>query len=54
MQKEDVWIHTSCDQCLGECGILVHRIDGIAREIKGDPDCQIVEAESVQRVMQES
>jgi anaerobic selenocysteine-containing dehydrogenase len=39
MQKEDIWIHTSCDQCLGECGILVHRIDGIAREIKGDPEC---------------
>jgi len=39
MEKEDVWIHTSCDQCLGECGILVHREDGILREIKGDPDC---------------
>jgi molybdopterin-containing oxidoreductase family molybdopterin binding subunit len=38
-KKEDVWIHTSCDQCLGECGVLVHRVDGVVREIKGDPDC---------------
>ena len=38
-RKEDVWIHTNCDQCLGECGILVHRIDGVIREVKGDPEC---------------
>ncbi|WP_300458195.1 molybdopterin-dependent oxidoreductase [Desulfobacula sp.] len=38
-KKEDVWIHTSCDQCLGECGIMVRRVDGIVREIKGDPEC---------------
>ena len=37
--REDVWIHSSCDQCLGECGILVHRVNGVVREIKGDPDC---------------
>jgi anaerobic selenocysteine-containing dehydrogenase len=37
--KEDVWIHSICDQCLGECGILVHRVDGVVREIIGDPDC---------------
>ncbi|MBU2497324.1 MAG: molybdopterin-dependent oxidoreductase [Proteobacteria bacterium] len=38
-KKEDIWIHTSCDQCLGECGILVRRVDGVVREIKGDPEC---------------
>jgi molybdopterin-containing oxidoreductase family molybdopterin binding subunit len=37
--QEDIWIHTNCDQCLGECGILVHRVDGVVREIKGDANC---------------
>ncbi len=37
--REDIWIHSSCDQCLAECGILVHRVDGVVREIVGDPDC---------------
>lgn len=38
-KKEDLWIHSSCDQCLGECGILAHRVNGVVTEIKGDPDC---------------
>lgn len=37
--KEDIWIHTNCDQCLAECGVVVHRVDGVVREIKGDPNC---------------
>ena len=37
-KREDVWIHTTCDQCLGECGIMVHRVDGVVREIKGNPN----------------
>ncbi len=39
MQKEDTWIHSICGMCMGECGILVHRVDGVAVDIKGDPDC---------------
>src|SRR3990170_2087305 len=39
MQKEDVWIHSICEMCKGDCGILVHRVDGVIVDIKGDPDC---------------
>ncbi len=39
MQKEDVWIHSICEMCKGDCGILVHRVDGVVVDIKGDPDC---------------
>ncbi len=37
--KEDVWIHTVCDMCLGGCGTLVHRVDGVIVKIEGDPNC---------------
>src|SRR5574340_1594593 len=39
MQKEDVWLHSICEMCKGDCGILVHRVDGVVVDIKGDPDC---------------
>ncbi len=39
MPKEDIWIHSVCDVCMGECGILVHRVEGVVVDIKGDPDC---------------
>ncbi len=39
MQKEDLWVHSVCDVCEGACGILVHRVDGVVVDIKGDPDC---------------
>ena len=38
MQKEDTWVHSICDMCRGGCGILVHRVDGMVVDIKGDPD----------------
>ncbi len=38
-QKEDVWIHTICEMCLGDCGILAHRVDGVIVKIEGDPEC---------------
>lgn len=41
MHNDDKWIHTVCDQCRGDCGILVHRVNGVVVEIKGDPDCPI-------------
>jgi len=37
--KEDIWIHSICDVCEGACGILLHRVDGVVVDIKGDPDC---------------
>ena len=37
--KEDVWIHSVCNMCLGDCGILVHRVDGVVVKIEGDPNC---------------
>ena len=39
MKKEDIWIHSVCGMCLGDCGLLVHRVDGVVVDIKGDPDC---------------
>ena len=39
MKKEDVWLHTVCGQCLGDCGMLAHRVDGVIVDVKGDPDC---------------
>ena len=39
MQKEDLWLHSICEMCKGDCGILVHRVDGVVADIKGDPDC---------------
>ncbi|MFC2059660.1 molybdopterin-dependent oxidoreductase [Chloroflexota bacterium] len=39
MQKEDTWVHSACEMCMGGCGILVHRVDGVVTGIKGDPDC---------------
>ena len=38
-KKEDVWIKSICGMCLGDCGIIVHRVDGVVVDIKGDPDC---------------
>ncbi len=34
----DEWIPTLCDMCYNYCGILVRRKDGLAVEIKGNPD----------------
>ncbi len=39
VQKDDVWVHSACWMCIGTCGILVHRVDGVVVDIKGDPDC---------------
>ena len=36
--KEDVWIHTQCARCYNDCGIQVHRVNGVAVEIQGVPD----------------
>jgi anaerobic selenocysteine-containing dehydrogenase len=38
-EKDDVWIHTACEMCLGECGVLAHRVDGVVVKIEGDPNC---------------
>ena len=40
MQKrEDLWLHSICEMCKGDCGILVHRVGDVVVDIKGDPDC---------------
>ncbi|MFC1952966.1 molybdopterin-binding protein, partial [Chloroflexota bacterium] len=36
-KQEDIWIHTQCARCYAECGIKVHRINGVAVEIQGIP-----------------
>ncbi|MFC1954690.1 molybdopterin-dependent oxidoreductase [Chloroflexota bacterium] len=35
--NEDVWIPTQCQRCYAACGIWVHRINGVAVEIQGEP-----------------
>ena len=36
--REDVWLHTQCARCYQNCGIRVHRVNGVAVEIQGIPD----------------
>lgn len=35
--KEDVWIPTQCTRCYAYCAIRVHRVNGVAVEIEGEP-----------------
>ena len=35
---EDVWIPTMCGRCYALCSIWVHRVNGVAVEIQGEPD----------------
>ncbi len=37
--REDVWIHTACEMCNGNCGIRAHRVDGVVVKLEGDPNC---------------
>ena len=37
--KEDVWLPTTCLMCYNSCGTLVHRVNGVAVGIEGNPDC---------------
>lgn len=40
-ESEGQWIPTTCNMCFNNCGILVHVVDGVAVEIKGNPDSPI-------------
>ncbi|MBU2608059.1 MAG: molybdopterin-dependent oxidoreductase [Chloroflexi bacterium] len=35
---EDVWIPSICSRCYANCGILVHRVNGVVVKIEGNPD----------------
>jgi molybdopterin-containing oxidoreductase family molybdopterin binding subunit len=35
---DDTWIPTQCGRCFSTCSIRVHRINGIATRIEGNPD----------------
>ncbi|MBI2850532.1 MAG: molybdopterin-dependent oxidoreductase [Chloroflexi bacterium] len=35
--KEDLWVSTQCMRCYGVCAIRVHRVNGVAVEIQGEP-----------------
>ncbi len=37
--KEDLWIKTACSGCYGNCPVRVHRVNGRAVKIEGEPDC---------------
>lgn len=34
---DDVWIPSTCALCYAVCSILVHRVDGVAVKIEGNP-----------------
>lgn len=35
---EDTWIPSTCSMCYNQCGILVHKINGVVVKIEGNPD----------------
>jgi len=35
---DDVWIPTQCRRCTAMCGILAHRVNGVAVRLEGNPD----------------
>ena len=35
---DDAWISTQCGRCFSNCAIRVHRINGVAVKIEGNPD----------------
>ncbi|NIN96380.1 MAG: molybdopterin-dependent oxidoreductase [Anaerolineae bacterium] len=35
---EDVWVPTICDLCDANCGLLVHRVNGVVVKVEGNPD----------------
>ena len=37
--RDDVWLHSACDVCNSNCGVLVHRVNGVVVKIEGDPNC---------------
>ncbi len=36
--NEDVWIKTTCNQCQEWDQVIVHRVNGVAIKVEGDPD----------------
>lgn len=38
---EDKWIPTMCFRCYSGCGIRVHRVNGVAVKIEGNPDTKM-------------
>ncbi|MBI2916359.1 MAG: molybdopterin-dependent oxidoreductase [Chloroflexi bacterium] len=35
--REDVWVHSTCANCISGCPIRVRRVDGVAVKVEGDP-----------------
>jgi anaerobic selenocysteine-containing dehydrogenase len=38
---DDAWIPSTCALCYGVCSILVHRVDGVAVKIEGNPNSAV-------------
>ncbi|HJN87104.1 MAG: molybdopterin-dependent oxidoreductase [Dehalococcoidia bacterium] len=36
--EEDVWVPSACGMCYSQCGIKVHRVNGVVVKIEGNPD----------------
>ncbi|MFQ5879985.1 MAG: molybdopterin-dependent oxidoreductase [Dehalococcoidia bacterium] len=36
--EEDVWLASHCSMCFNNCGIKVHRVNGVVVKIEGNPD----------------
>jgi anaerobic selenocysteine-containing dehydrogenase len=35
---EDEWVRTTCGGCYAKCSIRVHRVNGVAVKVEGEPD----------------
>src|SRR5512146_993070 len=40
-ERDDRWIPSSCGLCYGTCSTRVHRVDGVAVKIEGNPDSAV-------------
>ncbi|MBI4232876.1 MAG: molybdopterin-dependent oxidoreductase [Chloroflexi bacterium] len=38
LDAKDAWVPTTCYGCYNQCGILVHRVNNVITEIRGDPN----------------
>jgi len=36
---DDVWVSSQCNVCYANCPIRVHRVNGVAVQIEGEPEC---------------
>ena len=40
-QRDDVWVPSACALCYSSCSMRVHRVDGTAIKIEGNPESAV-------------